>query len=324
MKQRIILSVIAFSLLTPSAWAQTEKVTRQSSQQTAKPQPAKGKAKSRWKIQGNFHEGLAMVEDANGKRGYIDKTGILVIPCEWKSASWEFREGMAYVRDDRDKYGYIDKTGKLVIPCQWKEAWTFSEGLARVKDDNSKYGFIDKTGKLVIPCKLYNANDFHDGMTLVRDGNFQWCFIDKTGQVVIRTEERQYDQRVILRVKDADGKYGYVDKNGKQVTPYQWKDAGELRSDKTYVQDANGKYGYIDMTGKLIIPCQWSSAKDFLGDYFAHWAAVKDDNGKWGYIDKTGKLVIPCQWEATEGFSEKLAAVKDATGDRYVRKEVKR
>ena len=58
----------------------------------------------------------------------------------------------------------------------------------------------------------------------------------------------------------------------------------------------------------------WSSAKDFLGDYFAHWAAVKDDNGKWGYIDKTGKLVIPCQWEATEGFSEKLAAVKDATG----------
>jgi hypothetical protein len=161
---------------------------------------------------------------------------------------------------------------------------------------------------------LYNANDFHDGMALVRDGNFQWCFIDKTGQVVIRTEERQYDQRVILRVKDADGKYGYVDKNGKQVTPYQWKDAGELRSDKTYVQDANGKYGYIDMTGKLIIPCQWSSAKDFLGDYFAHWAAVKDDNGKWGYIDKTGKLVIPCQWEATEGFSEKLAAVKDATG----------
>ena len=83
MKQRIILSVIALALLTPSAWAQTQKVTRQS-QQTEKPKPAAKKAVSRWKYQGEFYDGLACVQDANGKWGFIDKAGKLVIPCQWK------------------------------------------------------------------------------------------------------------------------------------------------------------------------------------------------------------------------------------------------
>ena len=71
-----LLSVIcSLFLLPPSAWAQTQKVTRQS-QQTVKPAPKK--AVSRWKYQGNFYEGLAVVMDDKGEWHRINKQGEIV------------------------------------------------------------------------------------------------------------------------------------------------------------------------------------------------------------------------------------------------------
>lgn len=87
--------------------------------------------------------------EKNGKYGYADEAGKVVIPCKWKEA-WEFSEGLALVEDDYGKLGYIDKTGKVVIPCQWRwGAGSFSGGLAPVMDDSRKWWIIDKTGKIV-------------------------------------------------------------------------------------------------------------------------------------------------------------------------------
>ena len=47
------------------------------------------------------------------------------------------------------KLGYIDKTGKIIIEPQFDEAYVFSNGLAKIKVGD-KYGFIDKTSKVVI------------------------------------------------------------------------------------------------------------------------------------------------------------------------------
>lgn len=46
------------------------------------------------------------------------------------------------------KWGYIDKTGKMVIKPQFNCARSFSEGLARVWIDG-KMGYINKTGKYI-------------------------------------------------------------------------------------------------------------------------------------------------------------------------------
>ena len=59
------------------------------------------------------------------------------------------------------KYGYIDKSGKLMIPAQFKEAGRFIGGLARVCMESTAEvdplgakkpcGYIDTTGKTVWP-----------------------------------------------------------------------------------------------------------------------------------------------------------------------------
>lgn len=50
------------------------------------------------------------------------------------------------------KYGFIDKLGNLVIPNRYEWADSFKDnGLASVKMEG-KYGTIDLNGELVVPC----------------------------------------------------------------------------------------------------------------------------------------------------------------------------
>ncbi len=70
-------------------------------------------ASAQWKYKGDFHEGLAVVMDANGKYGFINKTGKVVIPCKWESAG-DFHEGLARAMDANGNKYLINKKGKIV------------------------------------------------------------------------------------------------------------------------------------------------------------------------------------------------------------------
>ena len=105
-----------------------------------------------------FSEGMAAVVK-DGKYGFIDKTGKLVIDYKYDYAE-DFSEGYAAVStggfwDEEAGYvtgnwGFIDKTGKVVVPIFYDKVWDFSEGLAAVSN-GGKVGFVDTTGKVVIP-----------------------------------------------------------------------------------------------------------------------------------------------------------------------------
>ena len=74
----------------------------------------------------------------NGKDGYIDETGKMVIKAKYNYAGY-FYEGLAAVRINR-KYGYIDTTGQLVIQPQFDYANSYQKGLAAVEIDG-KLGY---------------------------------------------------------------------------------------------------------------------------------------------------------------------------------------
>ena len=97
---------------------------------------------------GKFYEGLAYYKDANKMYGFIDKTGKMVIPCQWKRA-WPFREEVAWVQNFKEKWGLIDMTGKLITPCRWKSISPFRDGQAGVMDTKGKTYIVDKTGKII-------------------------------------------------------------------------------------------------------------------------------------------------------------------------------
>ncbi|WP_170880352.1 WG repeat-containing protein [Paenibacillus odorifer] len=69
----------------------------------------------------------------------------------------------------------------------------------------------------------------------------------------------------------------------------------------------NGKWGFIDKSGKEVIALKYD-----WSDSFSEGLAAVEKDGQWGFIDKTGKEVIALQYNnGATSFSEGLAAVDD-------------
>ena len=66
-----------------------------------------------------------------------------------------------------------------------------------------------------------------------------------------------------------------------------WEAEGTLSEGFTAVKK-DGKWGFIDREGKVVSECQWDEADDFSKEGLAK---VEKDNN-YGYIDKQGKVLI--------------------------------
>ena len=77
-------------------------------------------------------ENMVRIKDENDLYGYIDLERNSFIKPQFENAEF-FHCGRALVRDKRNgKYGYIDKSGELVIPYKYVWARTFKDNLAFV------------------------------------------------------------------------------------------------------------------------------------------------------------------------------------------------
>ena len=118
--------------------------------------------------------------------GYIDKTGAIVIPPQFRDTD-DFSEGLAHVETEDGGYVFIDTKGNVALKFDfdYDTRWchSFSEGVVAVRIEG-KYGYADKTGKIVIAPQFDEVYRFREGLAGVRTGSW-WGFIDKTGEWVI-------------------------------------------------------------------------------------------------------------------------------------------
>jgi hypothetical protein len=86
-------------------------------------------------------------------------------------------------------------------------------------------------------------------------------------------------------------KYGFIDKTGELVIPFQYDETHGFSEDMAPVQ-IEGNWGYIDRKGLMVIEPQFDYAQNFSEAL----AAIRDQDGKYGYIDKSGVYVIDPQF----------------------------
>jgi hypothetical protein len=86
------------------------------------------------------------------------------------------------------KYGYVDEAGNVIIPARFDGADSFSEGLAVVLD-SGRFGYIDSQGAFAIPAVYRHARAFQDGVAPVRLRG-SWLFIDRLGKPLDRGENQ--------------------------------------------------------------------------------------------------------------------------------------
>ena len=127
----------------------------------------------------------------NGKAGYIDGSGRVLIPPAFEpygNSGWEFNDGLLKVAGSDVRY--VDRTGKVVIDKGFYDGWDFSEGLAVAMRQGEKLsGYIDTSGVFAISPRFETTPNgsvysFSDSLAMIEvKGKFG--FINYSGEFVI-------------------------------------------------------------------------------------------------------------------------------------------
>ncbi|WP_168123651.1 WG repeat-containing protein [Paenibacillus sp. HB172176] len=262
----------------------------------------------------NFYEGLSGVS-VNGKWGFIDRQGQMVIQPQYDDIAIRIRDGMIQVMKN-DKWGYIDKTGKEVIALQYDEINIFGEGLAHVLK-NGKYGYLNKTGEFLIQPQYAAAFPFTEELAAV-SLNEKWGYVNKKNQVVIPYRyDYAYPFTYGLAAVQLDEKWGFIDHNGNEVVPIQYDFVSEFNDGLAGVERV-GLHGFIDRNGNEVIKPQYEYVSDF-SDGLA-FVKTRDEYGLpiQGYINKKNQRVIGFtsgEWEFNGGPFENGKGVVSDGGD---------
>ena len=291
----------------------------------------------------DFKEGLARVEKKK-TFSFIDKTGKTVIQLESGYKAYDVSEGLIRVqKTSTEKYGYIDVLGNWVVKPKYDEAFDFNDELAQVY--YKEWVFINKKG-LVIErlnsgghrfgrerSKRENMN-FSEGLSVFSkrewigrgDDKYKYGYQNKSGCIVIKAEK--YDEAFAFREglarvggNDHGIHYGFIDKNGKEITPLIYKRAHDFHEGMAAIEkylNGNTLWGYISTSGLEKIKCKFEEA----GDFHDGMAKIKY-NGKWGYIKKQSwqEWDITPKYDIAYDFHEGLAKVELNGKYGYIDKE---
>ncbi|HEU0133555.1 MAG TPA: WG repeat-containing protein, partial [Allosphingosinicella sp.] len=248
--------------------------------------------------------------------GYVDRTGKVVEPATYESASLMFRGDWVAVSKG-GKGGYLNLRTRASTGLVFDsvaddyERVLFAHGLepAQIGD---KWGFVDETGKVVIPPRFDGARGFgEDGLAIVRvagPGRYERRegFIDKAGTFVVPARYemlRPYGGG--LAVFRRDGKWGAIDREGREVVPARFGflgwfgDNGLAPASLEYgFGEEKARFGYIDRTGRFVIPPTFVHAGNFKPfpadggmDSPEGLARVALADGQGAYVDSSGKVV---------------------------------
>lgn len=220
-----------------------------------------------------FSEGLCGVEVTEGKWGFINDSGKLVILAEYDSVS-DFRNGYAVV-EKGGKLGLINGTGGVVFDFIYSDV-LHGDGLYPVSE-GGLYGLSDLSGILVEEYLYESMGEYEDELSLVAmDG--MWGYLDNTGSIAITPSYDSADsfEDGVAWVEES-GVYSYIDTSGHGQLVMYGMDEVTSFSDG-YARGKQGEYyGFFDKTGMTTVSFQYLDAvpvTDGVGLVF--------DGVKWG------------------------------------------
>lgn len=247
---------------------------------------------------GEFYEGFAAVKSKNGKFGYINKVGELVVQPIYDKAL-EFKNGEGTVLlGDHNKWQNIDQWGNCLSNCLEKAdlnetVWvdtiiTFDPETLEEKMKVTTFRFGPQTLKddAFIPAWYDHAEDFHNDPLARVQKNSKWGYIGldakmKTAFKYTSTFPFQ-EGNAKVRIKN---KYGFINCLGMEITPIIYDYASDFRNERAVVK-IGMKYGYINQQGVPVTNFIYDNAS-----VFEEKKAKVQQSGKTFYIDKTGAIL---------------------------------
>lgn len=181
------------------------------------------------------------------------------------------------------KFGVMNLQGETKIEAKYQDLREAKEDILIAKKEDkygiiniaeeSKIGFDYSNISYVESADIYVLEDANASASIV-DNNFE---VKLTGIVNEINEEKGY---IKIRVGEEYKYYNFK---------FEEKQASDIYASNTlFLSKKDGKYGYVDKNGKVVVDYTYDDAKEQNSCGFA---AVKKD-GKWGSIDSKGNVAL--------------------------------
>jgi hypothetical protein len=195
----------------------------------------------------------------NGKFGFIDRLGKVVVPLNYDDAGvW----GNGLVAVNVGKYTPVEEDATVIEVAGPPGPVTVNNSAQRnsqyknieiKKEKKGKWGYCNAAGVLVIPIQFTATTFFSEGMAGVEiDG--KWGFIDLKGEILVKPiydKVGHFSQGLATVVKN--GNYGYINQKGEEVIQLRYYCADAFENGYAKVTErSTSKNNNKTATGRLI------------------------------------------------------------------------
>ncbi|WP_040193374.1 WG repeat-containing protein [Clostridium culturomicium] len=263
-----------------------------------------------------FLDDLACVR-INGKYGYINKSGEVVIQPAYDSSSF-FLGGFSIQTKGKLK-GCIDTNGNVVIPFEYEEIDFSNTPYFSVKKEG-KYGCINTKGEIIIEPSFAFGSSFTQGVApvIIDENTYETVYINANGEIVDFDEYGKSIAAMMSKYwpesasfypsyylnKDSNQRAMAIDREGKILFKTIYDDISMPEHNMALV-NLNGKVGCINEKGIEILPPLYED----IQIAYENKLVIKE-NGKYGIIDIFRNEILPLKYDDIKSYDSKLALVK--------------
>lgn len=237
-----------------------------------------------------YKDGFALA-NVDGIQYFLDSDGE-IIKLHKNYDFYSFSNGLAPVRHKKkDKWGYIDKRGRLVIETKYDTVHKFSNNIALVKH-RGLHKYIKRSGgEQYIEGISGQPLEFVNGFAKISNYNGStYSFITSDFKRLSGTfkEASDFSSHNMAAVRLTDNTLCYINAAGKEKFKSDYDMIGDFSANGLALVKKNGKFGYINTDGKLVIDTLFTDATDFRSGH----AYVATEN-RFGFIEYKPNYKMP-------------------------------
>ncbi|MEN1760502.1 WG repeat-containing protein [Anoxynatronum sibiricum] len=189
-----------------------------------------------------------------------------------------------------DQWGSMNRQGEVVIEATFDSLFHFDKaGMARI-ESHEGCTFVDLQGEVLFSVEADQCDDFvGDYARVTKDG--KWGYINRTGK---QTIDFEYDDVSVggfdhdLAAVMKDGLWGFINPKGEWVIEPAYDLTNGIVSDGLIAVQENERWGFIDLQGTYVIQPNLLNHGPFINGI----AWIVNEEGKVGYMDSQGNIVI--------------------------------
>lgn len=223
-----------------------------------------------------------LIATKEGKKLKFDKNG-KQISMDYLSYE-KVNDNIAIIVNNENRYNLIDINSNKIMLKNFYDYIEFYKNDLFIVTSEGKTGIIDKLGNEKAEVKYSSIKEITGTKILqvIEYDNNKIDIVDENGKFIegIENANIEVEDNYIKIYSDTDCKYFKLD-----GTPTTYKEL--YPNNKLYASKQNGKWGFVDSNGKQVILNKYEMCTEQFGNY----VAFKQD-GKWGICDTDGNIVL--------------------------------